>query len=115
MTPYRYETDCVERFLEYVKIDTQSSEESDCYPSTPGQLDLLRKLRDECLELGLQDVEMDENGYVFATVPATTAPSSRAMIKAGMTIKTGKIILHPALTIVRMDCIEFPPCLTNVW
>jgi tripeptide aminopeptidase len=80
MTSFRYETDCVERFLEYVKIDTQSNEDSDSYPSTPGQLDLLRKLRDECLELGLQDVEMDENGYVFATVPATTAKKNVPVI-----------------------------------
>jgi tripeptide aminopeptidase len=80
MNEYRYETDCVERFLEYVKIDTQSDEASDTYPSTPGQLDLLRKLRDECLELGMQDVEMDENGYVFATVPATTAKKNVPVI-----------------------------------
>ena len=80
MNEYRYETDCVERFLEYVKIDTQSDEQSDTYPSTPGQLDLLRKLRDECLELGLQDVEMDENGYVFATVPATSAKKNVPVI-----------------------------------
>ena len=68
----RYKTNCVERFLEYVTIDTQSSEESDTYPSTPGQLDLLRKLRDECLAMGLEDVSMDEHGYVFATIPATS-------------------------------------------
>ena len=72
MNDLRYPTNCVERFLEYVKIDTQSSEESDTYPSTPGQWDLLRLLRDECLEMGLEDVYMDENGYVFATVPATS-------------------------------------------
>jgi tripeptide aminopeptidase len=72
MKAARYETNCVERFLDYVKFDTQSSEKSDSYPSTPGQLDLLRRLRDECLELGLADVVMDENGYVFATIPATT-------------------------------------------
>ena len=68
----RYQTNCVERFLEYVKIDTQSSESSDTYPSTPGQLDLLRRLRDECMGMGLDDVSMDEHGYVFATIPATS-------------------------------------------
>lgn len=72
MNTPRYPNNCVERFLEYVKIDTQSSEESDTYPSTPGQLDLLRKLREECLSMGLEDVEMDRHGYVFATVPATS-------------------------------------------
>ena len=72
MKAVKYETNCVERFLDYVKFDTQSSEKSNSYPSTPGQLDLLSRLRDECLELGLADVVMDENGYVFATIPATT-------------------------------------------
>lgn len=72
MSTPRYPNNCVERFLDYVKIDTQSSEDSDSYPSTAGQLDLLRKLRDECLSIGLADVGMDEHGYVFATVPATT-------------------------------------------
>lgn len=67
-----YETNCVERFLDYVKIDTQSSEESDSYPSTPGQLDLLRLLKQQCEAIGLKDVTMDEYGYVFATVPATS-------------------------------------------
>ena len=72
MSDPRYKTNCVERFLEYVKFDTQSCEESDTYPSTPGQLDLLRKLRAECEEMGLSDVTMDEHGYVFATIPATS-------------------------------------------
>jgi tripeptide aminopeptidase len=68
----KYPTNCVERFLEYVKIDTQSSEDSDRYPSTPGQLDLLRLLRDELLAMGLSDASLDDNGYVFATLPATS-------------------------------------------
>jgi len=68
----KYPSRCVERFLEYVTIDTQSSEDSESYPSTPGQLDLLRLLVDELSELGLDDVTMDEHGYVFATIPPTT-------------------------------------------
>jgi len=68
----KYPSRCVERFLEYVTIDTQSSEDSESYPSTPGQLDLLRLLVDELSEMGLEDVTMDEHGYVFATIPATT-------------------------------------------
>jgi tripeptide aminopeptidase len=67
----KYPTRCVERFLDYVKIDTQSKEDSDTFPSTPGQLVLLRQLADELKALGLDDVTMDEHGYVFATVPAT--------------------------------------------
>lgn len=76
----RYPNNCVERFLEYVKYDTQSKEDSDSYPSTPGQLVLLQRLRDECLQMGLEDVEMDEHGYVFATVPATSSKSDVPVI-----------------------------------
>ena len=72
MEPAKCPSRCVERFLEYVTIDTQSSEDSESFPSTPGQLDLLRLLVDELSELGLDDVTMDEHGYVFATIPATT-------------------------------------------
>ena len=72
MSSPKYATNCVERFLEYVKIDTQSKEDSDTFPSTPGQLVLLRRLREELKALGLEDVSMDEHGYVFATVPSTS-------------------------------------------
>lgn len=72
MSSPKYATPCVELFLDYVKIDTQSSEDSETFPSTPGQLVLLKRLRDELKELGLEDVVMDEFGYVFATVPATS-------------------------------------------
>ena len=63
--------DAAERFLRYVRIDTQSDEDSESYPSTEKQLDLLRLLRDELAELGLADAAIDEHGYVTATVPAT--------------------------------------------
>jgi tripeptide aminopeptidase len=59
------------RFFRYVQIDTQSDEESDTYPSTAKQLDLLRLLRDELEQAGLSDAEIDEYGYVTATLPAT--------------------------------------------
>jgi tripeptide aminopeptidase len=59
------------RFLRYVRIDTQSDEESDTYPSTEKQLDLLRLLRDELEQAGLADAAIDEHGYVTATLPAT--------------------------------------------
>ncbi len=72
MSSPNYAIVCVEKFLEYVKIDTQSSEDSDTFPSTPGQLVLLQLLHDELKALGLEDVTMDEHGYVFATVPATS-------------------------------------------
>jgi len=67
----RLAEDAAERLLRYVRIDTQSDEESDTYPSTPGQLELLRLLRDELEEVGLADATIDEHGYVTATVPAT--------------------------------------------
>ncbi len=75
MSEPKFKTSCVERFLDYVKIDTQSSEDSDTYPSTTKQFDLLKKLVAELEELGLDDVAMDRNGYVFGTIPATTRKS----------------------------------------
>src|SRR5215471_4465928 len=63
--------DAAERLLRYARIDTRSDEESDTYPSTPGQLDLLRLLRDELEQVGLADVTMDEHGYVTGTLPPT--------------------------------------------
>ena len=72
MSSPKYATRCVELFLEYIKIDTQSCEHSDTFPSTPGQLVLLQRLHDELKQLGLDDVSLDEHGYVFASVPATS-------------------------------------------
>jgi tripeptide aminopeptidase len=63
--------DALERFLRYTQVDTRSDPHSTTYPSTEKQLDLLRMLEGECRELGLEDVELDEHGYVMATVPAT--------------------------------------------
>jgi len=60
----------LERFLRYVRIDTQSARDRTASPSTPGQLELGRLLRDELRDAGL-DSEHDENGYVMATLPAT--------------------------------------------
>ncbi len=60
----------IERFLRYIKIDTQSAHKSATYPSTDKQFDLLRLLVDELLELGLKDASMDQYGYVTATLPA---------------------------------------------
>lgn len=62
----------IKRFTTYVKIDTQSNEESTTCPSTPGQWDLLNFLEKELKEIGLSDVSTDENGYLFATLPANT-------------------------------------------
>ena len=62
----------VERFLKYVSFDTQSSEESETTPSTPKQLVLAKYLKEELEALGLQEVLLDENGYLYATLPANT-------------------------------------------
>ena len=67
----RLAEDAAERFLRYVRYDTQSDGESGAYPSTDGQLVLLRLLRDELGQAGLADAAVDEHGYVTATLPAT--------------------------------------------
>jgi tripeptide aminopeptidase len=67
----RLAEDAAERLLRYVRIDTRSDEQSETYPSTDGQLDLLRLLRNELEQAGVADVTMDEHGYVTGTVPAT--------------------------------------------
>jgi len=66
----------LDRFLRYVRYDTQSDERSSTYPSTDKQLVLLRDLAAELRELGLSDVVMDEHGYVTATIPATTTKAN---------------------------------------
>ena len=60
--------DIIERFLKYVSFDTQSAEDSDSVPSTAKQLVFAKALRDELKEEGFDDVEMDEMGYVYATL-----------------------------------------------
>ena len=60
----------VERFLNYTQFDTQSAEESQTVPSTAKQLVFARYLKKELEDEGLQDVEMDEKGYIYATLPA---------------------------------------------
>jgi tripeptide aminopeptidase len=61
------------RFLRYVQVDTRADESSTTCPSTPGQLTLQHILAAELREIGLPDVTVDENGYLMATVPATTS------------------------------------------
>ena len=63
--------DLKDRFLKYVSFDTQSNESSETFPSTEKQLVLLNYLKEELQTIGLEDVTMDEHGYVMATLPAT--------------------------------------------
>ena len=60
----------LDRFLRYVRIDTQSDEHCDAYPSTAKQFDLCRLLENECKAIGLQDVSLSEFGVVMATIPS---------------------------------------------
>ncbi|WHZ03107.1 peptidase T [Neobacillus sp. YX16] len=62
----------IERFTSYVKVDTQSNESNDNCPSTPGQLTLANMLVEELKSIGMEEVSIDENGYVMATLPSNT-------------------------------------------
>ncbi len=62
--------DLIQRFLRYVSFDTQSDTETDLTPSTPGQIIFARALEDELKTIGLDEVQLDSNGYLTATLPA---------------------------------------------
>ena len=64
--------DLVERFINYTKFDTQSSEDSDSVPSTSKQLEFAKYLKKELEDEGLSDVEMDDMGYIYATLKGNT-------------------------------------------
>jgi len=74
-----YNFTVLERFLRYVKIDTQSDEESSTFPSDPKQLYLSKLLVDELKAIGLPDAHMDEYGYVIATLPSNTSKNVPAI------------------------------------
>ncbi|WP_172372675.1 peptidase T [Sporosarcina jiandibaonis] len=62
----------IERLIRYAKIDTQSDVKSTECPTTPGQWDLLHVLQKELEEIGMKEITLDENGYLFATLPSNT-------------------------------------------
>jgi len=64
--------DVTKRFLKYVSFDTQSDENTEVTPSTPGQMEFARYLKTELESLGLQEITLDDHGYLFATLPANT-------------------------------------------
>ncbi len=70
----------LKRFLSYVAIDTQSDEASESFPSTKKQFDLLEKLKQELIEMGLEQVLLDEYGYVMAKLPASQGYESAPKI-----------------------------------
>jgi tripeptide aminopeptidase len=71
--------DTLERFLRYVRIDTQSRRDRTGSPSTPGQLELGRLLVSELREAGLDDASLDDNGYVMATLTGNTGSNGNAI------------------------------------
>jgi len=75
-----YPSTVLDRFLRYVRFDTRADNDSTSYPSTGKQLVLLRTLADELREIGAVDVEMDDWGYVTATLPATVDAERAAEI-----------------------------------
>ena len=64
--------DLIKRFLGYTAVDTQSDENSETVPSTAKQMNLARQLKAELESMGLEEVFMDDMGYVYATLPANT-------------------------------------------
>ncbi|MFC4559876.1 peptidase T [Virgibacillus kekensis] len=62
----------IDRFIRYAKMNTQSDENSDTTPSTPGQLELANLLVEQLKEIGMDEVSIDEHGYVMATLPSNT-------------------------------------------
>ncbi|WP_228491958.1 peptidase T [Prolixibacter sp. NT017] len=66
----KMENQVVDRFIGYVKINTQSDSKTGLTPSTPGQITFAQKLAEELKSIGLEDVELDDNGYVMATLPS---------------------------------------------
>lgn len=61
-----------ERFLDFVRFDTQSDELTNMTPSTPGQMEFAKYLKGVVEQMGLEDITLDDNGYLFATLPANT-------------------------------------------
>ena len=63
----------VDRFLQYVKFDTQSDEQTNLTPSTPGQMVFAQHLEKELQSMGLKDITLDDNGYLMATLPGNVS------------------------------------------
>ena len=69
----------IDRFLRYVKVDTQSQPDAECFPSTEKQKDLGRLLKEELTAIGVSNVRMDEYGYVYGEIPANIAQEGPAL------------------------------------
>ena len=114
-----------ERFLKYVAVNTQSDENSETFPSTAGQWDLLNMLVEEMRLLGLEDVSIDKYGYAMGTIPATPGKENAPVIgflahvdtspdMSGKDVRPrviecydgGDIMLNPSLTMTVADFSE---------
>jgi len=80
------QTSIFDRFLKYVKIDTQADPESETFPSSEKEKDLGRVLASELEELGLEKIEMDENGYIYATMPENNGSDAKIAYIAHMDV-----------------------------
>ena len=70
----------IDRFMRYVKIDTQSDPNSNAHPTTEKQKDLSKLLQQELLQMGISDASVDEFGYVYGTIPSTTEKNNVPVI-----------------------------------
>jgi tripeptide aminopeptidase len=98
-----YKFTCVERFLRYVRYDTQSAEDAPSFPSTEKQKALSQALADELKATGLQDAHMDEWGYVMATLPANTGKSVPTIAFIGHVDTSPQVSGKDVNAIVRKD------------
>ena len=122
---YQLTMTVVDRFLQYVKFDTQSDELTNLTPSTPGQMIFARHLEKELQEMGLTDISLDDNGYLMATLPSNidrkvptvgfiahldTSPDMSGRHVSPRIVENydgGDIVLNPANNIV-LSPSEFP-------
>ena len=121
----------IERFLNYVAVDTESVEDATCFPSSEKQKNLAKMLVEELKKIGAENPRMDEFGYVYATIPATsdkkvpvlgflahmdTSPAMSGKDVKPRIVKSydgGKIVLNEKENIT-MDADMFPSLLHNV-
>ena len=61
----------LDKFLKYVKYDTQSDDKNEACPSTPGQIELAKVIVEDLKNLGIENAHVDENGYVYASIEGT--------------------------------------------
>ena len=77
-------TRLLERFLQYVQIDTTASETSTTYPSSPGQLEIGKLLVEQMKAMGIADATQDQFGIVVGTIPATSKPRRSRLIRTSI-------------------------------